>query len=194
MADIVVTVPKDLWLEWIAEGDAVDTPYSGEEWGYFCGGGIPNIQPGERVYVVAHGRLRGYAPLTRVNRRPLAFCRRGGAVAVTIPTPIQGFRGWTYRSWDRSIEIPFPRWRTEGVGRPAGRTYETDYRARLWDRYRAEEEHDLLKRQRDHAYVRMLHAGVTGQEVFDYMDRHGGRAMSFHEAADAVIRAKKGDP
>ena len=33
----------------------------------------------------------------------------------TIPTPIQGFRGYRYRSWDRAEEMPFPEWQTDGV-------------------------------------------------------------------------------
>lgn len=120
--DIVVTVPKNIWIEWILEGDAVGDPYSGEEWGYFCGGGVPEIAPGERVYIVAHNRLRGYAPLTRLQQRPLAFGRRGGAVAVTIPTPIPGFRGWRYRWWEREDESPFPDWRTTDVPAPGPRS------------------------------------------------------------------------
>lgn len=123
MSDVVVTVPKDLWLEWIEEGDAAGLPESGEEWGFFTFGPKPAISIGERVYVVAHGKLRGYAPLTALEFTPsagrflgrVAFGRKGGAVAVTIPEPIRGFRGWRYRSWDRSVEIPFPDWKTEGV-------------------------------------------------------------------------------
>lgn len=113
--DVVVTVPKWFWLDWIDEGDAVGEPPTGEEWGFFMGGPPPRIEPGERVYVVAHGRLRGYAPLTRVARteRGFALCRQGGAVAVTIAEPIGGFRGWRERWWKREEEIPFP---NRGVG------------------------------------------------------------------------------
>lgn len=119
MPDVVVTVPKYFWEEWIEEGDAVGDPPSGEEWGFYTYGARPRIEPGERVYVVAHGKLRGYAPLTRVvfesQRGELGrvvFCRAAGAVAVTIPKPIIGFRGWRYTDWDRKDEIPFPAWRT----------------------------------------------------------------------------------
>jgi hypothetical protein len=117
MPDVVVTVPKAIWEDWIAEGDAAGDPESGEEWGFYTGGGTPRIEPGERVYVVAHGRLRGYAPLTRLARAGprVVFCRKGGAVAVTIAPPIRGFQGWQYRWWDRKIEIPFPDWKTADV-------------------------------------------------------------------------------
>lgn len=66
MSDLVVTVPRQLWSEWIEEGDAVGEPESGEEWGFFLGPHRPSIEPGERLYIVAHDRLRGFAPVTRV--------------------------------------------------------------------------------------------------------------------------------
>lgn len=117
MPDVVVTVPKDMWEAWIAEGDAAGSPESGQEWGFYTYGREPVISRGDRVYVVAHGRLRGYAPLTRLARRgkQIVFCRKGGAVAVTIPAPIRGFRGWMFRWWDRKIEVPFAGWKTAGV-------------------------------------------------------------------------------
>jgi hypothetical protein len=118
MSDLVVTVPKWFWPDWIAEGDLPGEPASGEEWAFTLGGGPrPPIEPGERLYVVAHGRLRGYAPVTRlVNEyatggRGWSICRRGGAVAVTIPEPISGFRGWRRRWWARTDELPFTDWR-----------------------------------------------------------------------------------
>ena len=46
------------------------------------------IRPGDRFYVVAHGRLRGWAPVTRIGLPPhddwthWAICRRGGAVFI----------------------------------------------------------------------------------------------------------------
>jgi len=117
VSDIVVTVPKGLWIDWIYEGDSVGEPPSGQEWGFFLGGPSPRIEPGERVYVVAHGRLRGYAPLTRIVRtnRGYALCREGGAVAVTIDEKIPGFRGWRARWWSPTIERPFPQWMFEDV-------------------------------------------------------------------------------
>lgn len=118
MADLVVTVPKWFWGEWIEEGDAAGEPPSGEEWGFYLGGaGRPDIGRGDRLYIVAHGRLRGYAPVTRVVRDGdrWVICREAGAVAVTIDEPIQGFRGWRRRWWDQALEKPFPTWKTEGV-------------------------------------------------------------------------------
>lgn len=117
MSDVVVTVPKHLWFDWIDEGDAVGEPPTGEEWGFYTYGAVPKIEPGERVYVVAHGLLRGYAPLVRlvVEGRQVVFCRKEGAVAITVPWRIQGFRGWRYRDWKREDEIAFPSWRTENV-------------------------------------------------------------------------------
>jgi hypothetical protein len=115
MADVVVTVPKSFGLDnWIAEGDPAGAPWSGEEWGFFMGGNLPRIEPGERVYIVYNAQLRGYAPLVRVRTtdRGFALVRRGDAVAVTILEPIPGFRGIRYRWWDRVDEYPFPDWQT----------------------------------------------------------------------------------
>jgi len=110
MADLVGTCPKDYWEEWIAEGDAVGDPETGEEWGWFTNHSlIRRIGPGDRFYVVAHGLLRGYALVTRVTNG--AIGRRGGAVAVTIKEPIPGFRGLRVRWWPREIERPFLDWR-----------------------------------------------------------------------------------
>jgi hypothetical protein len=113
VTDLVVTCPKGFFLEWIAEGDAVGEPYTGEEWGWFMGGHRPPVEPGDRLYVVAWGRLRGYAPVTRLaaTERGWCICRRGDAVAVTIEQPIPGFRGWRRVWWPREAERPFPEWR-----------------------------------------------------------------------------------
>jgi hypothetical protein len=119
MSDVVVTVPMGKWQEWIDEGDLPgDEPlYESHFWIHE----LPAIHAGERVYVVAHGRLRGYAPLVGLEAScrlwPERACllREGGAVAVTIPEQIRGFQGWRYRWWLREDEVPFPDWRTAGV-------------------------------------------------------------------------------
>jgi len=112
--DIVVTVPKGQWESWIAEGDLPSEPWSGTAYEFTTGGGVPSVWPGDRVYIVAHGRLRGYAPLARLRSYDggrVGFIRQGGAVAVTIQQEVRGFRGWRYRWWDRADEKPFPDWR-----------------------------------------------------------------------------------
>jgi hypothetical protein len=117
MSDVVVTVPKGQWQDWIAEGDLPGevAQYDSHFW---IGKRMPYIEIGERVYIVAHGKLRGYAPLVRkewaCRLRPPSGCllRQGGAVAVTIAEPIKGFQGFRYRWWRRENESPFPDWRT----------------------------------------------------------------------------------
>jgi hypothetical protein len=121
MADVVVTVPKTFWFDgktglaaWVAEGDLPGEKWSGNDSHFYLGGSPPKIEPGERVYVVCEGKLRGYAPLVRIEREgpySYALVRQGGAVAVTIDRPITGFRGFRYVDWDRSEERPFPNWR-----------------------------------------------------------------------------------
>lgn len=141
MSDVVVTVPKRLWQEWILEGDAAPAIGSADwegsfEYGFNLYGPVPEIRPGERVYIVAHGLVRGYSPLVALERgstrfggsgRGFALVRRGRAVAVTVTAPddhlpikrdalvVRGFRGWRYRWWDRADEKPFPTWQTAGV-------------------------------------------------------------------------------
>jgi hypothetical protein len=117
MPDLVVTVPRGLWLDWIDEGDAVGEPETGETWGFFLGWRKPPIEPGERLHVVAHDRLRGYAPVTAVEQIDgrWAIGRKGGAVAVTIDQRIEGFRGWRKVWWRRDAERPFPDWKTAGL-------------------------------------------------------------------------------
>lgn len=118
MSDVVVTVPKCYWKEWLDEGGLPGEPDDGREW-IFTVPTQPKMQPGERVYVVAHGRLRGYAPLLGfddwglyASRVGCGLVRGGGAVAVTIPEKIKGFRGYRYRWWKREDEVPFLDWKT----------------------------------------------------------------------------------
>jgi hypothetical protein len=114
MADVIVTVPNSFGLDaWIDEGDLPDEPWSGLEWHFYLGGPVPDIKPGERVYVTYNGKLRGYSRLVRIERygsRGFALVRHNDAEAVTIDTPIPGFRGFRYRFWDYADEKPFPNW------------------------------------------------------------------------------------
>jgi len=111
--DVVVTVPMAVWDEWLDEGDLPGDGWSGNDSFFNLWGAVPRISAGDRVYIVAHGRLRGYAPLVRIDRvgREFALVRRDGAVACTLPESIRGFRGWRYRWWLRAAELPFPNWR-----------------------------------------------------------------------------------
>ena len=117
MTDVVVTVPKAQWQSWIDEGDLPGEVAQYESHFWLGWQGLPmTIAPGERVYIVAHGKLRGFAPLIRVERPcrldswKACLVRAGGAEAVTIPEAIRGFQGWRYRWWPRSAEVPFPDW------------------------------------------------------------------------------------
>lgn len=117
MSDVLVTVPKWFGLDnWIMEGDpAGSNEWSGQEWHFYLGGAVPRMKPGDRVYVVYNEKLRGYAPLVRIEpilgeHGRYALVRHGGAVAVTIDEKIRGFRGFRYRWWNYEQERPFPNW------------------------------------------------------------------------------------
>lgn len=136
MVDLVGTCPKDFWFEWIAEGDAAgdETP-NGTDWGWYTHHHlIGAIRPGNRFYVVAHGKLRGYATVTLV--RPGAIIRRAGAVAVTIDESIPGFQGLRERWWPRESEVPFPDWKTAGI--PGMGSVDDDTLRAAFDRHAAE--------------------------------------------------------
>jgi hypothetical protein len=115
MSDVVVTVPKRLWSKWLADGMLPDEDCPVEMRYHFWVRGRPRMDPGDRIYIVAYGRLRGYAPLVRIDPGQLPdrfwLVGRGGAVAVTIDEPIPGFRGYRYRWWETDRERPFPEWR-----------------------------------------------------------------------------------
>lgn len=121
MPDLVVTVPKAQWAIWLQEGDlpGEDAQYQSHFW--IPALNLPKAVRGSRVYIVAHGRVRGFAPLVEIERScrlsPSRACllREGGAEAVTIPEPVRGFQGWRYRWWERDTEVPFPDWQTAGV-------------------------------------------------------------------------------
>ena len=117
--DVVVTVPQNRWLQWLAEGDLPgDPPEESALWDFFVGERVPTFKPGARCYVIAWGMLRGYAPMVQSPRQGRAIVRGGEAVACTIDGKIQGFQCYRMRWWDRAQEKPFHDWATAGL--PAG--------------------------------------------------------------------------
>lgn len=126
MVDVVVTVPQRLWSEWLDEGclpngDGTDSDSEYMAFHFWLQRPLPDIKPNERVYIVAHGRLRGYAPLVRqeqmckLNPRVGCLLRSGGAVACTIDQEIQGFQGVRTRWWRYDDERAYPEWQTDNV-------------------------------------------------------------------------------
>lgn len=108
--DIVVTVPAKEWEEWIAEGDCAGDEPTGSEYEFSVPQFPKRLEIGERCYVVAGGKLRGFAPVTGLYGR-CYILRGANAVAVTIEEPIPGFRGFRYRWWERESEVPFLDWK-----------------------------------------------------------------------------------
>lgn len=120
MTDLVGTCPMDFWEEWIAEGDPADTPFTGAMWSgklwswYTRSPSAKLARPGDRFYVVAYGKLRGYAPILFVTDNSAGgyqIVRGGHAQGVTIDAPISGFRGLRLRWWPYDSEQLFPTWR-----------------------------------------------------------------------------------
>lgn len=120
--DLVGTCPKDFWEQWLREGGLPGQTDTGPwtEWSWYTNHSLAlQTNPGDRFYVVAHGKLRGYAPVVKVEAPPednddvkYAIIRRLGAVACTVPFSIPGFRGLRPRWWPREQEQTFPDWMT----------------------------------------------------------------------------------
>ena len=115
--DLVGTCAKTFLEEWLSEGGLAGTTPDGTIYCWKTRHRLAlHISSGERFYVVAHGKLRGWAYVAGVTgdyHGPWAYIyREGGGTAVTIPRPIPGFQGLRKRWWDRSEEIPFPDWKT----------------------------------------------------------------------------------
>lgn len=127
--DLVVTVPRDRWAEWLREGDLAGDPPSGKDHNFTLWLD-PSDQPpptnARRLYIVGQGALRGFAPVVdvmpkmigrKVGKQGWQIVRRGGAVACTIDGRIAGFPGFKFRWWDLEAERPFANWKS-GDGRP----------------------------------------------------------------------------
>jgi hypothetical protein len=129
--DVVVTLSERQWESWVVEGRLPREESSSQESYFWFGDNLPRYAPirylpirvpiGDvfpdadvRVYFVAHGKLRAYAPLYCIDEdnHRYAFVCRGEAVPVTIDQEIRGFGEWCYRWWKRADEKPFPEWRT----------------------------------------------------------------------------------
>jgi hypothetical protein len=96
--DVVVTVAKEQWEAWVAERD---------EHVFGLGWAHPDVWPDGRVYVIADGRVQGFAPLVRLDD-PAPDARSlvcaGEVECLTIDQPVNGFEGWRYRWWPRAAE------------------------------------------------------------------------------------------
>lgn len=172
--DVVVTISQSVWLSWLAEGDLPGESQT-NEWAlyYGTGGGRrkpsppSNLRPGDRVYVIAWGVLRGYAPLLRIEdtTHGYALVRGADAVACTVPDPdrnigmalvMPGFQGVRYRWWERDDEVPFPDWQTRGLPRRIAVDVERLARLRADPVRRAE----LQRRALAGSFVRPLFDGM----------------------------------
>jgi len=107
-----------LWGAWLGEGDRAGAAWSGVEYAWQTLDSLALFaRPGDRFYIVAHGLVRGYAPIDRVEQRGdwHHIIRRGGAVACSIRERVAGFRGLRKRWWRLEDEVEFCDWETDGV-------------------------------------------------------------------------------
>jgi hypothetical protein len=136
MTDIVVPVKR--WTDWLAMGDLAGQLWSGREHALslHC---LPDIEPGERVYILHAGIVRGYAPLIRIEQgfhagRLLTYLIRGGGARAMTPmcsmpngcrckdsiwmAPHARHFGaigvFQYRDWDYRDEWLLGDWKTAG--------------------------------------------------------------------------------
>lgn len=117
MADLVVCVPRQRWRDWLREG-SLPGDQSTDRFGFYVKTDErPPVEPGDRIYVIAWDRLRGYAPLLELQeaREGFTLIRAGNAVACTLPSPTKSFPGWKLRWWQCGDEVPFADWQTAGV-------------------------------------------------------------------------------
>ena len=111
--DIMVTTPKDRMADAAQEAEDVKRAGGGFYFRRFSGlqQSAPRIKPGERVYYVEDGYVRGYCLLDRLETKTLGMvCETSGLNyfpgvyafmdATTWmwiePVLMQGFRGWQY--------------------------------------------------------------------------------------------------
>lgn len=109
MADVVVSCPKAAWQTWSEQAASGLVVF---DLGYRLPG---KWNPGDRVYVVAHGRVRCWMELGKVGHDPitgqLQLVLIGQPLPVTTSEEIRGFQGARMRWWPRDQERDFPGWR-----------------------------------------------------------------------------------
>lgn len=121
MTDIVITIPRETWGDWLAHhGPGLQRGKLRTFHIYDHARGRPPSSAGDMLYVAAHGRLRCVFLIEQVH--PL----RGGwfiwatmTRSVTLKDHVPGFKGWRRRWWDVAAEEDFDAWRTEGVSEGA---------------------------------------------------------------------------
>lgn len=110
MPDIIVTTPKDRRGEAAAEARDCLQAGGGTYFRRFSLWTPPPIEPGEKLFYVEDGYVRGFGIVSRVSEKDGATCETTGrdyASGVYVeypahswlwirPIPMKGFQGWRY--------------------------------------------------------------------------------------------------
>lgn len=117
MTDIVVTVPRAHWPDFIASHRPL-FPCARR----FCAD-HPPLAVADWIFFAAHRRIRCAMEVTQVVRRgPCLIAAGTFRPALTIAETVPGFPGWR-RAWFSMREVKdFSDWRTKGIWYPGGQS------------------------------------------------------------------------
>jgi len=98
--DIIVTTPKGRMAEATKEAEDVKRAGGGEYFRRFSM--KPPVEPGDRVFYVEDGYIRGFAVAARVEKKPFVFC---GTTFQTWPAGWFIYMDATTWKWIRPIPM-----------------------------------------------------------------------------------------
>jgi hypothetical protein len=114
MTDIVITVARDKWADFLAEHGPGTT--RGRLHVFHLFGDRPPVASGDTLYVISHGRLRCALMVDLIVPQSGGWQIVAGFLRpVTKPGFIQGYAGWKRCWWTKLDEAPFADWRSEAV-------------------------------------------------------------------------------
>jgi hypothetical protein len=114
MTDIVVTVARESWPNFLAEHGAGTNRGRMHVVQFY--GERPQGLPGDQLYIVSHGRVRCALLIDRIMPHAGGWQIIASMLRpVTLAGYVGGFPDCRRRWWNRPDELPFDAWRTEAV-------------------------------------------------------------------------------